>query len=260
MTKRPTPTVDSQFSMNAVLDELHDGRCGSVVHACRGKETVPPSYGRTPWPKPPAWRMRARYHRCPQSQSAPASRSATRIGLGLRAVRDEAELSEHEKSVPIPAKVLNLAISRDTHERRGNTHRLVGRRYRLGSPEGAGVRPRVNHLEDERGTLAENPLLRPLRVGKSREVCGRPSPPATTTHPEVRAVRPNSQEPVRCQRLEAVEIVGVERVEQSLGDLGAVLTVHRGIATRGLIEGTKGKRLVRSSVQTLGRSRSEEHT
>src|SRR5436309_1990371 len=140
------------------------------------KETVPPSYGRTPWPKPPAWRMRARYHRCPQSQSAPASRSATRIGLGLRAVRDEAELSEHEKSVPIPAKVLDLAISRDAHE------------------------------------------------------------------------------PVRCQRLEAVEIVGVERVEQSLGDLSAVLTVHRGIATRGLIEGTKGKRLVRSSVQTLGRS------
>src|SRR5437667_258928 len=104
---------------------------------------------------------RARYHRCPQSQSAPARRSATKIGLGLGAVRNEAELSEHEKSVPIPAKVLNLAISRDTHERRGNTHRLVGRRYRLGSPEGAGVRPRVNHLEDERGTLAENPLLRP---------------------------------------------------------------------------------------------------
>src|SRR3989454_2185916 len=41
------------------------------------------------------------------------------------------------------------------------------------------------------------------------------------------AVRPNSQEPVRCQRLEAVEIVGVERVEQSLGDLSAGLTVHK---------------------------------
>src|SRR3989442_8615090 len=50
---------------------------------------------------------------------------------------------------------------------------------------------------------------------------------ANPTHAEVRAVRHNSQEPVRCQRLETVEIVGVERVEQSLGDLSAGLTVHK---------------------------------
>ncbi len=62
-------------------------------------------------------------------------------GHGLRAVRDEAELSQHHESVPIPAEVLDLATSRDAHECGGNSYRLVGRRYRLGSPEGAGVRP-----------------------------------------------------------------------------------------------------------------------
>src|SRR5881628_1327883 len=165
--------------------------------------------------------------RAPQSQSAHAARSATMNRPGLRAVRDEAELPKHQESVPIPAKVLDLPIACDADERRGNDHSLVGRRYRQGSVERAGVRPCVDHLEHERGVLAENPLLRPLRIGEPGEVCGRPGPPATTTHPEVRAVRPDSQEPVRCQRLEAVEIVGVERVEQSLGDLSAVLTVHR---------------------------------
>src|SRR5881296_4677385 len=160
-----------------------------------------------------------------QSQSAHTARSENRPGL--RAVRDEAELSKHEESVPIPAKVLDLPIPCDADERGGNSQCLVGRRYRLGSVEGAGVRSCVDHLEDERGVLGENPLLRPLRIGKPGEVCGRPGPPATTTHPEVRAVRPDSQEPVRSQRLEAVEIVGVERVEQSLGDLSTGLTVHR---------------------------------
>src|SRR5947199_18757 len=161
------------------------------------------------------------------SRSADAAQSATRTRPGLRAVRDEAKLPKHHESVPIPAKVLDLPIPCDADERGGNAHSPVGRRYRLGSVEGAGVGPCVDHLEDERGVLGENPLLRPLRVGKPGEVSGRPSPPATTTHPEVMAVRPNSQEPVRCQRLEAVEIVGVERVEQSLGDLSTGLTVHR---------------------------------
>src|SRR6266704_6377032 len=167
--------------------------------------------------------------RAPQSQSAHTARSENRPGL--RAVRDEAELSKHEESVPIPAKVLDLPIPCDADERGGNSQCLVGWRYRLGSVECAGVRSCVDHLEDECGVLGENPLLRPLRVGKPGEVCGRPSPPTTTTHPEVRAVRPNSQETVRCQRLEAVEIVSVERVEQSLGDLSAGLTVHKASRT-----------------------------
>ena len=69
----------------------------------------------------PAREIRAWCHRGPQSLSAHAARHATRIGDGLRAVRDEAELSEHQESVPIPAKVLDLAISRDAHERGGNS-------------------------------------------------------------------------------------------------------------------------------------------
>src|SRR5207245_4383942 len=58
----------------------------------------------------------------------------------------------------------------------------------------------------------------------------------------------------RGSRTEAFRMLGGERVEQSLGVLSAGLTVHMATVTRGLIEGTKGKRLVRSSVQTLGRS------
>src|SRR2546422_10114575 len=114
--------------------------------------------------------------RAPQSQSAHAARSATRNRPRLRAVRDEAELSKHKESVPIPAKVLDLPIPCDADERGGNAYSLVGRRYRLGSVEGAGVRPCVDHLEDECGVLRENPLLRPLRGGKTGEECGRPRP------------------------------------------------------------------------------------
>src|SRR2546425_507192 len=192
--------------------------------------------------------------RVAHSRSADAAQSATRNRPGLRAVRDEAKLPKHQESVPIPAKVLDLPIPCDADERRGNAHSLVGRRYRLGSVEGTGMRPCVDHLEDECGVLGENPLLRPLRVGEPGEVCGRPGPPATTTHPEVRAVRPNSQEPVRCQRLDAVEIVGVERVEQSLGDLSAGLTVHEAYRLPWPSRRDQRKRLVRSSVQTQGRS------
>src|SRR5438093_1949519 len=133
--------------------------------------------------------------RAARSQSADAAQSATRNRPGLRAVRDEAKLPKHQESVPIPAKVLDLPIPCDADERGGNAHSPVGRRYRLRSVEGAGVGPCVDHLEDERGVLGENPLLRPLRVGKPGEVSGRPSPPATTTHPEVMAVRPNSRNP-----------------------------------------------------------------
>src|SRR2546428_7980770 len=167
--------------------------------------------------------------RAPQSQSPHTARSEHRPGL--RAVRDEAELSKHEESVPIPAKVLDLPIPCDADERGGNSQCLVGRRYRLGSVECAGVRPCVDHLEDECGVFGENPLLRPLRVRQPGEVCGRPGPPPTTTHPEVRAVQPNSQETVRCQRLEPVEIMCVEPVEQSLGDLSAARCVHTAYRT-----------------------------
>src|SRR2546428_6637221 len=71
------------------------------------------------------------------------------------------------------------------------------------------------------------PPLPPLGAGNPPKVCAPPAPPASTTHPEVRAVRPNPQEPVRGQRLEAVEIVSFDRVEGSFGGLGAVLTGDR---------------------------------
>src|SRR2546426_12625697 len=122
--------------------------------------------------------------RAPQSQSAHAARSATKNRPRLRAVRDEAELSKHQESVPIPAKVLDLTIPCDADERGGNAHSLVGGRYRLGSVEGAGVRPCGDYLEDECGGLGENPLLRPPQVGKTGGGCGCPSPPAPTTPPE----------------------------------------------------------------------------
>src|SRR2546427_8990640 len=97
--------------------------------------------------------------RAPQSQSAHAARSATRNRPGLRAVRDEAKLPKHHESVPIPAKVLDLPIPCDADERGGNAHSPVGRRYRLGSVEGAGVGPRVDPFGDEPAVLVENPLL-----------------------------------------------------------------------------------------------------
>src|SRR2546422_950634 len=165
--------------------------------------------------------------RAAHSQSTDAAQSATRNRPGLRAVRDEAKLPKHHESVPIPAKVLDLPIPCDADERGGNPHSPVGRRDRPPSVGSAGVGPCVDHLEGESRVFGEKPLPRSLRGRKTREVRGPPRPPPTPTHPEVMAVRPNSQEPVRCQRLEAVEIVGVERVEQSLGDLSTGLTVHR---------------------------------
>src|SRR2546428_9538491 len=114
--------------------------------------------------------------RAPQSQSAHAARSATKNRPRLRAVRDEAELSKHQESVPIPAKVLDLTIPCDADERGGNAHSLVGGRYRLGSVEGAGVRPCVDHLEDASGGLGEKPPLPPPPVRETREVFGPPGP------------------------------------------------------------------------------------
>src|SRR2546427_12291191 len=96
--------------------------------------------------------------RAPQSQSAHAARSATKNRPGLRAVRDEAELSKHKESVPIPAKVLDLPIPCDADERGGNAYSLVGRRDRLGAVEGAGVRPCVDHLEGRGGVFGEKPV------------------------------------------------------------------------------------------------------
>src|SRR2546428_13506957 len=98
--------------------------------------------------------------RAPQSQSAHAARSATRNRPRLRAVRDEAELSKHQESVPIPAKVLDLTIPCDADERGGNAPRLVGRGYRPGPVEGAGVRPRVDPLDAGCGAFGRKPLPR----------------------------------------------------------------------------------------------------
>src|SRR5256712_13819445 len=115
--------------------------------------------------------------RAPQSQSAHAARSATKNRPRLRAVRDEAELSKHQESVPIPAKVLDLTIPCDADERGGNAHNLVGRRYPLGSVEGARVGPCVDHLGGELGGLGENPPPRPPRGGETRGEYGCPGPP-----------------------------------------------------------------------------------
>src|SRR3989441_11009893 len=122
--------------------------------------------------------------RAPQSQSAHAARKCNKNRPGLRAVRDEAELSKHKESVPIPAKVLDLPIPCDADERGGNGYSFVGRRHRLGSVEGAGGRPCVDHFEGQCGVVGENSLLRALRVGEPGEECGPPCPTGTRAPPQ----------------------------------------------------------------------------
>src|SRR2546426_12748046 len=95
--------------------------------------------------------------RAPQSQSAHAARSATRNRPRLRAVRDEAELSKHQESVPIPAKVLDLTIPCDADERGGHAPRLVRRPYRLRPLPGPRVRPSVHPLHHPSRALAPTP-------------------------------------------------------------------------------------------------------
>src|SRR3989442_12807079 len=122
--------------------------------------------------------------RAPQSQSAHAARSATRNRPRLRAVRDEAELSKHQESVPIPAKVLDLTIPCDADERGGNAHSLVGGRDRLGSGEGAGVRPCVDLFGGAFRVIGEKWLHRPPPVWKHGEALGLAVQPAPSTSSE----------------------------------------------------------------------------